>query len=99
MKKFLIPLVAFFSIPFSSVESVEINCKSPVFKNKPQCAHLKNKKTFIYENIEYALEEGCKEEAAKISSDGWWYVFFITTVFNMGMITLGRHFGDKKNYY
>ena len=53
----------------------------------------------IYENIGYALEEGCKEEAAKISSDGWWYVFFITTVFNMGMITLGRHFGDKKNYY
>jgi len=53
----------------------------------------------IYENIEYALEEGCKEEAAKISSDGWWYVFFITTVFNMGMITLGRHFYEKNNYY
>ena len=53
----------------------------------------------IYESVENALEEGCKKEAAKIASNGWWYVFFITTVFNMGMITLGRHFGDKKNYY
>ena len=53
----------------------------------------------IYESVGNALEEGCKEEAAKISSDGWWYIFFITTVFNMGMITLGRQFYEKNNYY
>ena len=53
----------------------------------------------IYQSVQYSLEEACKEEAAKISSDGWWYVFFMTTVFNMGMITLGRHFVKEKNYY
>tara|TARA_B100000886_G_C20362838_1_gene466002 strand:- start:613 stop:1134 length:522 start_codon:yes stop_codon:yes gene_type:complete len=53
MKRFLIPIIVFLSAPIYPIKAVEINCNSPVYKNKPQCAHLKNKKTFIYENIEY----------------------------------------------
>ena len=53
----------------------------------------------IYQSVENALEEGCKKEAAKIASNGWWYAFFITTVFNMIMITIARFFNGEKNNY
>ena len=72
--------------------------KYPNFAELPQ-DEFYEKVYPIYQSVEYALEEACKNEAAKISSDGWWYVFFITTVFNMGMITLGRHFMEEKKYY
>ena len=49
MKRFLIPIIVFFALPFSSVESVEINCNSPVWKNKPACKGKSTYKiTYIY---------------------------------------------------
>ena len=49
----------------------------------------------IFENIGLALENACKREATKIAPKGWWYVFFMTTIANMFMITLGRAFYDS----
>ena len=36
MKRFLIPLIAALALP-NTLDAVEINCNSPVWKNKPQC--------------------------------------------------------------
>ena len=49
MKRFLIPIIVFFALPISSVESAEINCNSPVWKNKPACkGKTTSKFTYIY---------------------------------------------------
>ena len=49
MKRFLIPIIVFFALPISSVESAEINCNSPVWKNRPACkGKTTSKFTYIY---------------------------------------------------
>tara|TARA_B100000965_G_C19295928_1_gene628022 strand:- start:89 stop:646 length:558 start_codon:yes stop_codon:yes gene_type:complete len=46
----------------------------------------------IFDRIGDALEDACKREARKIAPKGWWYSFVVTTLFNMGMISIGRYF-------
>ena len=49
IKRFLIPIIVFIALPFSSVESTEINYYSTVWKNKPAFKGKKTSKiTYIY---------------------------------------------------
>ena len=53
----------------------------------------------IFDRIGDALEDACKREARKIAPKGWWYSLVMTTLFNMGMISLGRYFVKDENLY
>jgi len=65
MKRFLIPIIVFFALPFSSVESVEINCNSPVHKKKEICKEkLAKNPTFIYLGNEYDSLSSIEEDVS-----------------------------------
>tara|TARA_B100000212_G_C27113382_1_gene421677 strand:+ start:47 stop:538 length:492 start_codon:yes stop_codon:yes gene_type:complete len=54
MKKHLIPIIVFLALPFTTVESREINCNSPVWKKKEICKGKVTKKpVYILNGIEY----------------------------------------------
>ena len=54
MKRILIPIIVFFALPFSDLESKEINCNSPVWKKRDICkGKVSTKNTFVYLGKEY----------------------------------------------
>ena len=66
MKRFLLPLIVFLSLPFNSLESAEINCNSPVWKKRDVCkGKVSTKTTYVYWGREYESLDEIKEDVTQ----------------------------------
>ena len=69
MNKLFIPLLIAFIFPISPIKSVEINCNSPVWKNKERCKGKVTKPTkpivYVYLGEEYSALSEIEEDVSE----------------------------------